>query len=270
MSGMSTLPPKTNERENGRTVRIAAVGDLHFDGNNRGAVRELFTDVNASADVLALVGDLTTHGKPEQMRGFVEELAGIDIPIVTVLGNHDHEADCDQELTEILKKAGVHVLDGGTGELEGIGFAGTKGFAGGFGRGALAPFGEGPIKEFVRIAVDEALKLENALRELRTEIKVALLHYAPIEDTVKGEPEVIWPFLGSSRLLQPIDTMGCTVVFHGHAHHGSHEAITPAGIPVYNVALPILLETKRRFMLWEAPAADRRRPHVSRGAPGTG
>jgi Icc-related predicted phosphoesterase len=246
----------------GRNIRIAAVGDLHFDAKRGANFREMFADVNKQADILLLLGDMTTHGRPEQMQAFVEELAGVDIPIVAVLGNHDHEAGMADEMTEILQQRGVHVLDGSEVVIEGIGFAGTKGFAGGFGRGALAPFGELLIKEFVQAALDEALKLENALRSLHADVKIVLLHYAPIFETIVGEPEVIWPFLGSSRLLQPIETIGADAVFHGHAHHGTIEAKTPAGIPVFNVAMPLLEERGEKFFIWEVQAPERRKPEV--------
>jgi Icc-related predicted phosphoesterase len=244
----------------GRQVRLAAVGDLHYDANQGTTFRNMFASMNKHADILVLCGDMTTHGKPEQMRAFVDELAGVEIPIVAVLGNHDYEAGKAAELTTILKDRGVHVLDGDYVVIDGVGFVGTKGFAGGFGRGALAPFGELLIKEFVQAALDEALKLENGLRSLHADIKVVVLHYAPITDTIVGEPEAIWPFLGSSRLLQPIETIGADVVFHGHAHHGVLEARTPAGIPVYNVALPVLEERGDRFFVWTAAAPERRRP----------
>lgn len=244
----------TEERE----LRIAAIGDVHFESAHSGVLRDLFADIHRSADVLALCGDLTTHGTAEQMRGFANEIAGVQIPIVAVLGNHDYESDQDEECTRILCDAGVQVLDGTNTVIEGVGFAGTKGFAGGFGRGALGPFGEPLIKEFVNAAVDEALKLERALQQLRADTRVVLLHYAPIQDTVEGEPEVIYPFLGSSRLLQPIDTLGAVAVFHGHAHRGSLEARTPAGVPVYNVAMPLLREAGMSFRVFTVPAPDRR------------
>lgn len=244
----------------GREIRIAAVGDLHYDERRGTSFRDMFADVNKQADMLVLCGDLTTHGKPEQMQAFLGELAGIEIPIVAVLGNHDHEGGSADECTEILKTRGVHVLDGDYVVVDGVGFAGTKGFAGGFGRGALAPFGELLIKEFVQAALDEALKLENALRSLHADVKVAVLHYAPIQETIIGEPEVIWPFLGSSRLLDPIETIGADVVFHGHAHHGTFEGKTPTGIPVYNVAQPLMEERGQKFFVWTVTASERRKP----------
>ena len=156
------------------------------------------------------------------------------------------------------------MLDGQSIVIDGIGFCGTKGFAGGFGRGSLAPFGELLIKEFVQVALDEALKIENGLRSLTTDVRVCVLHYAPIFETVVGEPEVIWPWLGSSRLLQPIDTIGCDVVFHGHAHHGTIEGATPGGIPVFNVALPLLQERGDNFLVWTIRAPERRGGRMDR------
>lgn len=250
------MEPQATERT--RPVRIAAVGDLHFDGSSRGALRDLFAEANHQADVLVFCGDLTTHGKADQMRGFAEELAGVEIPMVGVLGNHDCESDMEEEVNRILCDAGVQMLDGTHTVIEGVGFAGTKGFAGGFGRGALGPFGERLIKNFVDEAVNEAMKIEKAMRNLNTEARVVVLHYAPVIDTVIGEPEMIFPFLGSSRLVQPIDTLGASVVFHGHAHHGSPEGHTATGIPVFNVSWPLLRDAGAQFLLYEIGAPERR------------
>ncbi len=255
------LPAAEQHPDDGRRLRIAAVGDVHFDGTTTGALREVFAEANREADVLALLGDLTTHGRPEQIEAFIGELKGVEIPILAVLGNHDHESDAAPTITQMLTERAIHVLDGSGVVIQGVGFAGTKGFAGGFGRGALAPFGESLIKQFARQAIDESIKLENALRVLTSETRVVLLHYAPIEGTVHGEPEVIWPFLGSSRLVQPIDTIGANVVFHGHAHHGSFEGRTPGGVPVFNVSLPILRTQQLNFLLYELAAPDRRGTH---------
>jgi Icc-related predicted phosphoesterase len=253
-----------------RTVRIAAIGDVHFDGAAKGSLRELFAEANQQADVLVLCGDLTTHGKPDQMRGFAEELAGVSIPMVGVLGNHDFEDGAEVELQKILCDAGVEVLDGTHTVVDGIGFVGTKGFAGGFGRGALGPFGEALIKSFVNEAVDESLKIEKAMRNLNTAAVVVVLHYAPVVDTVIGEPEMIYPFLGSSRLVQPIDTLGADLVLHGHAHHGSREGRTPTGIPVFNVAWPLLRAGGGRLFYHELQAPDRRQAReLTPTAPGT-
>ncbi len=257
---MYGMTPRTTRRSSndGRVIRVAAVGDVHYDSSRAGSLIEIFSTANQEADVLVLCGDLTTHGKPDQMRGFVEELAGVEIPIVAVLGNHDYEAGEVEACSALLRGRGVHLLDGDQVIVDGVGFVGTKGFCGGFGRGALAPFGEPEIKQFVQVSLNEAIKLENGLRNLSTEVKVVVLHYAPIFETIIGEPEAIHPFLGSSRLLQPIETIGADVVFHGHAHHGALEASTPTGIPVYNVAYPMLKEAGRKFVLWTSPAPERR------------
>lgn len=259
-SGVASGEAETSSRSGrgARTFRIAALGDIHYNGSDRSILAQIEADVAEQCDVLALCGDLTTHGEPKQIRGVAEGLARLNVPVVTVLGNHDHETGNADEVTRILRDNGVHVLDGDTVEIEGIGFAGVKGFCGGFDRGALAAFGEPLIKQFVQEALDEALKLENALRQLSTDVKVALLHYAPISATVQGEPEVIYPFLGSSRLLQAIDTLQPDVVFHGHAHHGTFEGRTPAGVPVFNVSLPVLAERDESFHVWHTPAPDRR------------
>jgi Icc-related predicted phosphoesterase len=261
---MSGTTDRRRNDSNGRELRIAAVGDTHFDGSNPGSLRELFAEIERSADILVICGDLTTHGRPDEMRALIEEMAGIHIPMVCVFGNHDYEGEVTDELKAMLRARGVHVLDGDHVVIEGIGFAGTKGFAGGFGRGALAPFGERLIKDFVQAAIDEAIKLENALRNLHTETKVVVLHFSPILDTVLGEPEFIYPFLGSSRLLQPLDTLGATVIFHGHAHHGTPSGVTPAGIPVHNVSLPLLQQAGHQFLLFTIPAPDRRRTSEAR------
>ena len=243
-----------------REVRVALAGDLHFDGSERGALRRFFEEVSDEADVLALVGDLTTHGTVQQVRGFVEEMEGFDLPVVTVLGNHDLEADQEEETTAILRGRGIHVLDGGNVVLEGVGFAGVKGFGGGFGRGALGAFGERLYKDFVQAAIDEALKLERALRTLDAPHRIALLHYAPIPDTLAGEPEQIFPFLGSSRLLPPLETYRPDLVVHGHAHIGAPEGRTPSGVPVYNVAAALMQRhMDRPYRIWTAEAPDRRR-----------
>lgn len=241
-----------------RTVRVAAVGDLHFDQRARGTLGPLLEQVNREADVLALVGDLTSHGDPEQMSALLKELEAAEVPVVTVLGNHDFEHGAGDRLTAMLDEAGVSVLDGNAVVLEGVGFTGVKGFGGGFGRRALGPFGEPLIKAFVQEALDEALKLERGLHELHTPDTVVLLHYAPIVETLRGEPEQLYPFLGSSRLLEPIDTLRPDIVFHGHAHYGSFRGETPGGIPVLNVAQHVLEVEGILFHLHEARAAERR------------
>ncbi len=226
-----------------RFVRLAAVGDLHYGKASRGSLQALFAALTRlECDVLILCGDLTDYGLPEEAVELARELtAGTKIPIVGVLGNHDYESGASVEITRVLTEAGVRILDGETVEVHGIGFAGIKGFAGGFGRGALGPWGEEAVKRFVQEAVAEALKLETALARLRTPTRVAILHYAPIAETVEGEPREIYPWLGCSRLEDPLARYEVTAVFHGHAHHGTAEGKTINGTPVYNVSLPLLV-----------------------------
>jgi Icc-related predicted phosphoesterase len=221
-------------------VRIAAVADLHCSKAFQGTLQPLFTGIVERADVLLLCGDLTDYGLPEEARVLGRELNALKVPVVAVLGNHDFESGKQGEVKQILIDSGVQMLDGDACEVHGIGFAGVKGFAGGFGERALGPWGEETIKQFVHEAVNEALKLEAALARLRTPQRIAVLHYSPIEATVKGEPLTIYPFLGSSRLEEPINRYPVSAVFHGHAHHGTLEGRTRGDVPVYNVALPLL------------------------------
>ncbi len=223
-----------------KTARLAAMGDLHCTKSSQGTFQPLFSQVAASADVLVLCGDLTDYGLPEEAQVLAMELATARLPIVAVLGNHDYESGHQDEVKQILCDSGVTVLDGDACEVDGIGFAGAKGFCGGFGQRALEPWGEESIKRFVHEAVEEALKLESALARLRTNQRVALLHYSPIQATVEGEPAEIFPFVGSSRLEEPLNRFPVAAVFHGHAHHGSPEGRTSGGVPVYNVSVPLL------------------------------
>ena len=223
------------------TVRIAAVGDLHCPRVSPDELHSLFAYVSEQADVLLLCGDLTDFGKPDEARQLVQHVATAGrIPMLAVLGNHDYECEQQEELVKILSGSGMTILDGTAIEIKGIGFAGVKGFAGGFGDRALQPWGESVLKKFVHEAVEEALKLESALAKLRTPQRIVLCHYAPILGTIQGEPAEILPFLGSSRLEEPINRYAVTAVFHGHAHHGTPEGRTREGVPVYNVALPLL------------------------------
>src|SRR5688572_16909133 len=224
-------------------VRIAAMGDVHYSRTSAGALQSVFQQVTESADLLVLCGDLTDYGLAEEARVLAKDLtSGLKIPVVAVLGNHDFEAGEEKEIMKILVDAGVRVLDGDTYEVHGIGFAGVRGFCGGFGRGALGAWGEPVVKAFVHEAISEALKLETALARLKTEHRIAIIHYAPIRETVEGEPLEIYPFLGSSRLEEPLSRYDVTAVFHGHAHKGALEGKTAKGIPVYNVSLPLLKE----------------------------
>jgi len=222
-------------------MRLAAVGDIHCKKASQGAFESLFSAMAAAADVLVLCGDLTDYGLPEEARVLAKELdVARSAPIVAVLGNHDYESGEPDKVKAILGDAGVTVLDGEACEIDGVGFAGAKGLGGGFGERALQPWGEDLIKQFVRETVDESLKLESALAKLRTDRRVAVLHYSPIRETVEGEPAEIFAFLGSSRLEEPLLRYPVTVVLHGHAHHGRPEGRTSGLSPVYNVCLPLL------------------------------
>lgn len=225
----------------GDVVRVGAVADIHYGREKETRLRSLFEEASRRVDVLLLGGDLTDYGLPEEVEPLLQDLAvAAGVPIVAVLGNHDCESGREQEVVEMLRAAGVHVLDGDTYEAAGIGIVGVKGFGGGFGRGILEPWGESGVKNFVQEAVDESLKLERALSRLRTPQRIALLHYAPIRDTVVGEPEEIFPFLGCGRLEEPLNRFGVSAVFHGHAHRGAPEGRTSSDVPVYNVSLPVL------------------------------
>lgn len=238
------------------TVRIAALGDLHFGKASQGAFQHVFAQVSEEADVLLLCGDFTDYGLPDEARALVKDMtSALRIPVLAVLGNHDYHSGKHEEVAAILGDAGVMVLDGDAQEVLGVGFAGVKGFGGGFGPRALGPWGEEIFKRFVHEAVEEALKLESALARLRTKHRVVLVHYSPVQDTVEGEPLEIYPFLGSSRLEEPINRYHVSAVFHGHAHRGRAEGHTATGVPVYNVSLPLMtrLTPERPFRVLELP-----------------
>ena len=226
--------------ERGDVVRFAAVGDIHATKDAAGNLRTFFAQASDAADVLLLCGDLTDYGTAEEAKVLADELAVVKIPVVAVLGNHDYESGTHEAVVEALKHVGVRVLDGEAVEIEGVGIAGAKGFAGGYGRGSLGSWGEPAIKLFVQEALNEAMKLEAALAKLRTPRRIALLHYSPIVGTVEGEPVEIYPFLGSSRLEDPLNRHDVGAAFHAHVHRGSLEGRTRAGVPVYNVARPLL------------------------------
>ncbi|MGQ7792516.1 metallophosphoesterase family protein [Faunimonas sp. B44] len=218
------------------TTRIAALADLHVGDNDKYPYRDLFAEISREADVMALAGDLTNLGTVRQAEILAEDLSACSIPVVAVLGNHDHECGCAEQVTDVLRQAGVCVLDGNSTEIAGVAFVGVKGFAGGFGRFMLGSFGEPAIKTFVSETLNEALRLENALRSVRPGRVLVVLHYAPIAQTVEGEPLEIYPFLGSSRLAETIERFQVSAIIHGHAHRGAFEGRTGSGIPVYNVA----------------------------------
>lgn len=239
------------------TLRIAAVGDIHCSRSSQGKLQPLFAEAARLADVLLLCGDLTDYGLAEEARLLARELEAAErLPILAVLGNHDYESAQSPEVLDILRSAGVRFVEGEGVEVGGVGFAGAKGYGGGFGQRAIEPWGEDATKQFVHEAVQEALKLESGLARLGTPQRVAVLHYAPILETVMGEPADIFPFLGSSRLEEPLNRYKVAACFHGHAHHGRPEGRTATGIPVFNVALPVLkaaFPDRAPLRVWELP-----------------
>lgn len=232
-------------------VKIAAIADLHVKQDATFSHRELFREIAGTADICVIAGDLTDLGRPQEAQLLVEDLRSCTIPVVAVLGNHDYECDAVEEVSQILRHAGVHLLNGQGVELSGVGFVGVKGFAGGFGRRMLGAFGEPAIKAMVAESVSEAMRLENAMRQMPNERTLVVLHYAPVVETVAGEPLEIFPFLGSSRLAETIDRFRVAGVVHGHAHHGSYEGRTPAGTPVYNVAMHVPKPSGKPYALLE-------------------
>jgi Icc-related predicted phosphoesterase len=237
--------------ETAKISRIAAVGDIHVRENERGKWTEYFREVSRKADVLLICGDLTDTGDEVEAQVLAEELKSCTIPVVGVLGNHDFEKGRHKLIRQILQNQNVHILDGESIVIGDVGFAGVKGFGGGFDKHMLSMFGEGAMKAFVQEAVDEALHLERALSRLDSEHenlkKIAILHYSPVRDTVVGEPEVIFPFLGSSRLAEPLNRKNVLAAFHGHAHVGTLEGQTSGGVKVFNVSKPILQRSGYEF-----------------------
>lgn len=240
-----------------KKVRIAAVGDIHVHEADKGKWRPYFEQISAAADVLLIAGDLTDTGDESEAEVLLEELKGCTIPVVAVLGNHDYEKGRHKLIRQILQKhSSLHMLDGESVVINGLGFAGVKGFGGGFDNHMLSMFGEGAMKAFVQEAVDEALHLERALSRLDQEHsglkKIVLLHYSPARQTVEGEPEVIFPFLGSSRLAEPLIRHKVAAAFHGHAHAGNLDTEL-SGVKIFNVAKPVLQKEgiTDGFYVWE-------------------
>ncbi|MBS7563652.1 metallophosphoesterase [Mucilaginibacter sp. Bleaf8] len=229
-----------------KITRIAAVGDIHVKETDHGKWVDYFREISTKADVLLICGDLTDTGDEDEAKILAEELRACTIPVICVLGNHDYEKGRHKLIRQTLQNQNVHILDGEALVIGDVGFAGVKGFGGGFDRYLLTMFGEDANKAFVQEAVDEALHLERALNKLDGEHqvtkKIAVLHYAPIKATVVGEPEEIFPFLGSSRLAEPLIRNNVIAAFHGHAHAGTLEGILNGNIRIFNVAKPILVK----------------------------
>lgn len=235
---MSTGEPR-------KPLRIAAVGDLHVHHKPVGTFRNFFTDIGREADVVILCGDLTATGYTAEAENLAGDIAVCAVPVLGVLGNHDHERGHAREIKAILRAGKMLLLEDEPFVLGHVGFAGVKGFCGGFNRYMLTSFGEEVIKQFVGEAISESLKLENQLRTLSTERTIVALHYSPVTQTLVGEPPEIYPFLGSSRLAETIDLFDVDAVFHGHAHHGSLLGKTNQGVPVYNACLELVQREDR-------------------------
>ena len=236
-------------------IRVAAVGDVHFAADAAGSLRPQMARVHEDADVLLLAGDLTRLGLPEEAEVLVEELAGVQVPIVAVLGNHDLHSDREKELVRVLEGGGVRVLDGDTVTLDigdaTLGVAGVKGFGVGFPNASASDFGEPEMRAFVAHARDAADRLRGALDSLDTDHTVALMHYAPVEETLRGERLEIFPFLGCYFLAEAVDAAGADLALHGHAHGGSEKGMTPGGVHVRNVAQAVIRSAYRVYCLGE-------------------
>lgn len=231
-----------------KKTKIAAMADIHTKGTDKGVLRNTFEEINDKADVLVICGDLTDTGDEEEAQILGEGLKALRIPVIGVLGNHDYEKGRQKLIKQILSEYNMTILDGETTVVHDVAFAGVKGFGGGFEQYMLSLFGEEMMKQFVHESVNESLQLDRALTRLEQECpelpKVVLLHYAPIKETIMGEPEQLFPFLGSSHLAEPLGRRQVAVAFHGHAHAGTHKGQTSTKIPVYNVALPVLRREK--------------------------
>jgi Icc-related predicted phosphoesterase len=234
-------------------IRIAAVGDIHLGPDNVDAFHDAVRSVDDDADVLLLAGDLTRHGEVDEAALVTHAVAGLDVPVVAVLGNHDHHAGRAQQVTDELESGGITVLEGSSTTLEvagcSLGIAGAKGFGGGFAGACASDFGEPEMKAFVRHTKDIADQLRRTLAALETDVRVALLHYSPVEDTLRGERLEIFPFLGSYLLAEAIDGAGADLALHGHAHAGVEHGTTAGGTRVRNVAMPVIRSSYRVYEL---------------------
>jgi Icc-related predicted phosphoesterase len=234
-------------------IRIAAVGDVHMDEDVLGRFRPALNHLKDHADVLLLAGDLTRHGTESEARCVATEFGGLAVPVVAVLGNHDHHCDEVPQVVKVLEDAGITVLEGNGTVIDGggvrLGVAGVKGFGGGFAGRCASAFGEPEMKAFIHTTMDTADRLGGALRELDCDIRVALTHYAPVPDTLAGEPLEIYPFLGSYLLAEAIDSVPTALALHGHAHLGTERGVTPGGVRVRNVAHPVIKQAYSVFHL---------------------
>jgi Icc-related predicted phosphoesterase len=225
-------------------IRIAAAGDIHFDRKSLGRLGQHFRGLEEKADLFLLAGDLTQTGHPDEMRVVAEDLRGCPVPVIAVLGNHDYHADKVEDVTQILKSANVIVLENSSTVLKiqncRLGIAGIKGFGGGFVGASGSDFGEHEMKAFMRHSKNLANNLESTIRKIQADFKLALMHYSPTEQTLHGERKEIYPFLGSYHLAEAIDYGKADICFHGHAHSGVEKGETPGGIPVRNVAQPVI------------------------------
>lgn len=235
---MQRIEPLENE------VLVAALADVHCAEDADNLFKPLFQRIENSADIFLIPGDLTRYGRVEEAETLIGELSVMSKPVFAVLGNHDYHQNVEYDIIELFSDHGIIILDGHAAETEvrgiTVGIAGTKGFGGGFGIRALPEFGEDILKNFYRLTIEESQKLEQGLSELHTDIKIAMLHYAPVAETLLGEPHEIYAFMGSSVLSEAADKYKADIVVHGHAHFGSEEGVTPEGIPVRNVSMPML------------------------------
>jgi Icc-related predicted phosphoesterase len=238
-------------------MRVAAVGDVHVGRDSRGLTRAAFADIEAHADVLLIAGDLTQHGEAEEARILAEELAGLPLPTVAVLGNHDYHRDQQDAIRHSLEEAGVRVLENEATTIDvagqRLGIAGSKGFGGGFAGACCSDFGEPEMKAFIRTTKRIAAGLERVLSTLDADIRIALTHYAPVEGTLMGERAELYPFLGSYLLGEAIDRGHCQLALHGHAHRGKERGVTPGGVPVRNVARPVIQHAYRVYVVNAVP-----------------
>jgi Icc-related predicted phosphoesterase len=240
-------------------IRVAAVGDVHLAEDTRGTLRPVLTRLSECADLLLLAGDLTRHGTMDEAAVVAAEFGGLPVPVVAVLGNHDYHSDAQDGIRDLLTGHGITVLEGEGVVLRvggcRVGVAGVKGFCGGFAGKCASAFGEREMKQFIVPTVDAADRLRSALHDLDADARIALTHYSPVSDTLRGEPPEIHPFLGSYLLAEAIDAEGVDLAIHGHAHFGTEQGTTPGGVRVRNVAQPVIRSAYRVYT-WE-PAATR-------------